>query len=585
MRLFKALYGLAERTLFHSLVHKLLGCMVPLYLLLLVLDACVFRLISACRAGLQGQPALLEVLARTETAARIVPVLALVLGAAAFLAFHRSAVVPLRKLAATVEGGDFSRTLTLASHDEIRSLADGFNRFSEKIRDILDNSKRLGLAIAVDATRTSKLAGDSARDAQRQGELSEHITGTSQEAAGASEDLAQVTGHLSETTRDNLASARTTREELVAAEAAMTATNLRLAGVSESVTLLGQRSGRISDVAQLIEGIAQQTNLLALNATIEAAHAGHAGRGFAVVAEQVRKLSDGARDAALEISRNLGAMLGDVQRTSEGVGELARDCRGASATLGKASEDFARLMVDFERNTSQLEGAAGSVASISGISGAIHGQARDIRQLSREAEQRLGEATARAGAMNLATEQLLALVSRFRTGGNELETVIDLAFRWRDALQARMEALAAQGADLFDRAYRPVGETVPQKYLTSYTAVFARELQALVDAARAEIGSIYTLPVDVNGYMAIHHSDQSDPMTGDPKIDVPRSRHQKLYFTVETEKRRSRNTEPFLFQTYMRDTGEILNDLSVPLTIQGRHWGAMVSGFRPERFL
>jgi methyl-accepting chemotaxis protein len=54
---------------------------------------------------------------------------------------------------------------------------------------------------------------------------------------------------------------------------------------------------------------------------------------------------------------------------------------------------------------------------------------------------------------------------------------------------------------------------------------------------------------------------------------------------VETEKRRSRNTEPFLFQTYMRDTGEILNDLSVPLTIQGRHWGAMVSGFRPERFL
>jgi methyl-accepting chemotaxis protein len=278
-------------------------------------------------------------------------------------------------------------------------------------------------------------------------------------------------------------------------------------------------------------------------------------------------------------------MLGDVQRTAEGVGELARDCQGASTTLGRASEDFARLMVDFERNTSQLEGAAGSVASISGISGAIHGQARDIRQLSREAEQRLGEAAARAGAMNLATEQLLALVSRFRTGGNELEAVIERAGRWRDTLQVRMEALAAQGADLFDHTYRPVGATVPQKYLTSYTGLFARELQALVDAARTEMGSIYTLPVDVNGYMAIHHSDQSDPMTGDPKVDVPRSRHQKLYFTVETEKRRSRNTEPFLFQTYMRDTGEILNDLSVPLTIQGRHWGAMVSGFRPERFL
>jgi methyl-accepting chemotaxis protein len=73
-------------------------------------------------------------------------------------------------------------------------------------------------------------------------------------------------------------------------------------------------------------------------------------------------------------------------------------------------------------------------------------------------------------------------------------------------------------------------------------------------------------------------------MTGDPKVDIPNSRHQKIYFTVETEKRRSRNIEPFLFQTYMRDTGEILNDLSLPIKVQGRHWGALVCGFKPERF-
>ena len=54
---------------------------------------------------------------------------------------------------------------------------------------------------------------------------------------------------------------------------------------------------------------------------------------------------------------------------------------------------------------------------------------------------------------------------------------------------------------------------------------------------------------------------------------------------METEKRRARNTEAFLFQTYMRDTGEILNDLALPIRIGGRHWGAMVNGFNPERFL
>jgi methyl-accepting chemotaxis protein len=180
---------------------------------------------------------------------------------------------------------------------------------------------------------------------------------------------------------------------------------------------------------------------------------------------------------------------------------------------------------------------------------------------------------------------MLELVSRFKTGTSELEAVIDQAALVRDQLQARIEALAAQGVAVFDRDYRPVGETVPQKYLTAYTEVFARELQALVDQARERMGSIYALPVDVNGYIAVHHSDVSAPMTGDPQVDLLKSRHQKLYFTNETEQRRSRNTEPFLFQTYMRDTGEILNDLAMPILVQGRHWGAMVSGFKPERFI
>jgi methyl-accepting chemotaxis protein len=32
-------------------------------------------------------------------------------------------------------------------------------------------------------------------------------------------------------------------------------------------------------------------------------------------------------------------------------------------------------------------------------------------------------------------------------------------------------------------------------------------------------------------------------------------------------------------QTYMRDTGQILSDLSMPIFIDGRHWGAMIIGF------
>jgi len=152
-------------------------------------------------------------------------------------------------------------------------------------------------------------------------------------------------------------------------------------------------------------------------------------------------------------------------------------------------------------------------------------------------------------------------------------------------MQARIQELANRGMQVFDRDYRPVPRSNPPKFTTTYAEAFARELQPLFDQARKELGSIYAVALDANGYLAIHHSGTSDPLTGDPATDLLKSRHQRIYFNVETEKRRARNTEAFLFQTYMRDTGEILNDLSMPIHIDGRHWGALVTGFNPERFL
>ena len=35
-------------------------------------------------------------------------------------------------------------------------------------------------------------------------------------------------------------------------------------------------------------------------------------------------------------------------------------------------------------------------------------------------------------------------------------------------------------------------------------------------------------------------------------------------------------------QTYRRDTGEIMQDLSVPIYVQGRHWGGFRLGYRTE---
>jgi methyl-accepting chemotaxis protein len=587
MRLIKTLYVLTERLLFNSIPRKILGCMVPLFAMLLIFSWHSMSVVRTLRSSPSGvaTPEALELLARTERMATLFPWLALVVCAVAFLAFYVSIAVPLKRITKVLQEGDFSHDITLETHDEIRKLADGYNLFGAKIRGILGHSKQLGLSIAVGSTHTTKLTTDSALDAQRQGDYSERITHTSKEVAEAIGNIARVTSHINRTTRENLESARSTHLELIEADHGMATTNQRLVSFAELVGRLAERSQRIGDVVQLIEDVAGQTKLLALNASIEAAHAGDVGKGFAVVAEEVRKLSDNVGEAADEISQNLGAMLREVEQTSLGIQEISQDFQGTTATLGRASDHFARMVRDFEENTAQLASATTAVEGISVTSEEIHQQAQDIQGLSATANRRLVEANRYSVDMNRATETLLEQVSQFRTGTGELEAVIGLVIHWRDAMQARILELANQGIRVFDREYRPIPRTDPPKYLTSYADIFARELQPIFDAARKDLGSIYALASDYNGYIAIHHSDVSDPMTGDPKVDLLKSRHQRLFFNVETEKRRVRNTEAFLLQTYMRDTGEILNDLSMPIYIKGEHWGAIVTGFKPERFL
>jgi methyl-accepting chemotaxis protein len=62
-------------------------------------------------------------------------------------------------------------------------------------------------------------------------------------------------------------------------------------------------------------------------------------------------------------------------------------------------------------------------------------------------------------------------------------------------------------------------------------------------------------------------------VSGDEEKDLVNSRDKRM-FADPAGLKSARNTEPFLLHTYMRDTGEILSELTLPVFLDGRHWGA-----------
>ena len=135
-------------------------------------------------------------------------------------------------------------------------------------------------------------------------------------------------------------------------------------------------------------------------------------------------------------------------------------------------------------------------------------------------------------------------------------------------------------SQLFDTFYIPIPNTFPQKYHTQYDKVTDNALRTILDRYLfMDKRLLFVVAVDKNGYLPTHNSKYSKPLTSDPDYNAKNNRTKRL-FNDRTGLAAARNTKPFLLQEYSRDTGEQLADLSVPLYINGKHWGAIRVGYK-----
>ncbi|SFL34935.1 methyl-accepting chemotaxis protein [Desulfomicrobium norvegicum] len=520
--------------------------------------------------------------------AGIILLLTVGIGAVALKVLHREAqrgIADINAVFQNIQGQEADLSCTMADLDnpDLKHISACYNSFLASVRELVEKIRKMGIDIALDSTRMAKSVFDTRNKTAAQGSIAEEVAVASNEANAAIAEIAQNTQYVAEKTTSNLNTAHRSHTELQDVTDKIHKINAIVESFRNTVDDLGASSANILSIVTIINGISEQTNLLSLNATIEAARAGEHGKGFAVVAEEVRELSRRIKPATEEISNNIGAMIKIVERTQTETAQILDYARDTDQVVTAATVNFESMIDDFETANDQLIKIAAAIEELSTNNNDVTEKVNNINALSQEIAKDMNSSATSVDALNSVTERMLELVARFKTGEGKFDTVIDTAKEIRDDYQARIQGMKDRGINVFDMQYKAVPNTSPQKYVTAFSDVFVKEMQSVVDDAQKRIpGTIYCLAIDQKGYLPIHHGAVSKAMTGDPVKDLLQSRHQRIYQSNRTEQRRCSHTDPLLLQTYMRDTGEILNDLSMPIFVDGKHWGAFIMGFDPR---
>jgi len=133
----------------------------------------------------------------------------------------------------------------------------------------------------------------------------------------------------------------------------------------EKMRAIDEAAKTMSDIIEVVNGIAFTTNILALNAAVEAARAGEHGRGFAVVAQEVRRLSQSSAENAKDIKRLIDGIVQLVGEgnalSSKGSGSFAEILEG----MNEVSQRVADMAFAMESQRTATDQVASAVMEVS----------------------------------------------------------------------------------------------------------------------------------------------------------------------------------------------------------------------------
>lgn len=464
----------------------------------------------------------------------------------------------------------------------LRSMFNG----NSKITQIIGETGKIGLEVTDIAGDISTLSSISSK----QSRFSETIE-DSAKALGVS--YQSVLGH-SESLKNTIDSVSVeisqSRGKVSEASALINAFVGEVNTIVKEVKELEAELERLNKFSTAINKITTQINMLSMNATIEAARAGEHGRGFAVVANEVRTLANQTDAVNRQISETIlsltdkASYLVGVCQMSEGkAGQTLVVTQDVSNGIEAVSNNFSTA----ERETNSIYGEISSVShqvkdlssNITELNSGLEVSAQTLEKSSQRIERIIGACEA-------------VLVMSVEIGCNDSdERMLEICKGAVKKIESSFEKAVSSGEvrleDMFDSHYKTIPGTNPEQFMTKFVPITDKYIHAITEPVLGEAPNIvFCAPVDVRGFLPTHNKKFSSPQGSDPVWNAANCRNRRI-FNDRVGLSAGENTKPFLLQMYRRDMGGgnfvLMKDLSVPIYIQGRHWGGLRLAYKVER--